>query len=78
MSAREKWSKIPWSAIVSALVAAAAAAMFVARSVAGERVAPVENRVTALEALRTADKAQLEKMDGKLDRLIELHMKPQQ
>lgn len=69
-------AKLSWAAIVGAIAAALTIASFVARSIAQAEVAPVDRRVTAVETKQQATDKQLDSIDKKIDRLIEMHLTP--
>lgn len=62
--------RVTWAAAVGAIAAALTIGAFVARSVAAAEIAPVDRRVTTLEAQRAEDKERLISIEKKLDRLL--------
>lgn len=65
-------SLAPWTAVLlSALALAGGLALFAAKSAAANEVRPVSERVTRLETQQAETTKQLDKMDSKLDRILE-------
>lgn len=60
-----------WGLLLSSLVAALTLGIFVASSVAAKEVAPLAERVTRVEAQRAEDRARLERIENKLDMLLQ-------
>lgn len=67
--------KLSWAAAASGVAAALGVATWVARSVAQAEVAPVDKRVVAVEIKQSATDERLKSIDGKLDKLIDMHLK---
>jgi len=57
--------------ILSAVIAAGVIGGSVSKSVARDVVAPVQDQVTTLKAQRVEDARRLDRMEGKIDRILD-------
>lgn len=60
-----------WAGVAGIVSVLGGLAVFFARSVAQSETREIDRRVTRLEALRNEDEKRLERIEGKLDRLLE-------
>jgi hypothetical protein len=66
-----RWLRDNAQWVVAIVCAAATLGAFAARAIAGSEVGPVAARVTSLEAHREDDARQLDRIEHKVDRLLE-------
>ncbi len=68
MSARDK---VAWGTILTALALAGGVSLFIARSTAQAEVTPIREDVSALKADRGSDRARLDRIEGKVDKILD-------